>query len=85
MALEALQWATFLEVMILSSARLTRFTDINLVHFTTFLSLLIPNVTSDSPLNPGAFVAVWMLSGIVCAIVAARWKYAALGFAGLSG
>ncbi|EIW59662.1 uncharacterized protein TRAVEDRAFT_167141 [Trametes versicolor FP-101664 SS1] len=55
------------------------------VHFTTFLSLLIPNVTSDSPLTPGAFVAVWMLSGIICAIVAARWKHAALGFAGLSG
>ncbi|KAI0366938.1 hypothetical protein BV20DRAFT_1045924 [Pilatotrama ljubarskyi] len=55
------------------------------VHLTTFLSLLIPNVSPDRPLSAGAFVAVWLLSGIVCAILAARWKYAALGFAGLVG
>ncbi len=81
----ALRWATCLEVMIPDCAGVNRFTNNNIVHFTTFLALLIPNVTSDSPLTPGAFVAVWMLSGIVCAVVAARWKYAALGFAGLSG
>ncbi|KAH9849519.1 hypothetical protein C2E23DRAFT_839591 [Lenzites betulinus] len=55
------------------------------VHFTTFLSLLIPNTTSDAPLKLGAFVAVWLLSGIIFAALAARWKYAALAFAGLSG
>ncbi|KAI0350347.1 hypothetical protein OH77DRAFT_1489218 [Trametes cingulata] len=55
------------------------------VHLTTFLALLVPNVSSNKPLSAGAFVAVWLLSGIVCAILAARWKYAALGFAGLVG
>ncbi|KAI0823299.1 hypothetical protein BC628DRAFT_1325331 [Trametes gibbosa] len=55
------------------------------VHFTTFLSLLVPNTTSDAPLKPGAFVAAWLLSGILFAALAARWKYAALVFAGLSG
>ncbi|KAI0643095.1 hypothetical protein C8Q79DRAFT_981567 [Trametes meyenii] len=55
------------------------------VHLTTFLSLLIPNVSSDRPLSSGAFVAVWLLSAIVCAVLSARWKYAALGFAGIVG
>ncbi|KAI0761979.1 hypothetical protein BD413DRAFT_665887 [Trametes elegans] len=55
------------------------------IHFTTFLSLLIPNVSSNPSLSASAFVAVWLLPTIVCAILAARWKYVALGFAGLVG
>ncbi|KAI0671029.1 hypothetical protein C8Q78DRAFT_974183 [Trametes maxima] len=55
------------------------------VHFTTFLSLLIPNVSPERPLSSGAFVAIWLLSAIVCAVLSARWKYAALGFAGIVG
>ncbi|KAI0655484.1 hypothetical protein C8Q70DRAFT_1020299 [Cubamyces menziesii] len=55
------------------------------VHFTTFVALLVPNVSSNPPLSSGAFVAVWLLSSIICTILAARWKYVALGFAGLVG
>ncbi|KAI9064645.1 hypothetical protein FKP32DRAFT_1591267 [Trametes sanguinea] len=55
------------------------------VHFATFVALLVPNVSSDPPPSAGAFVAVWLLTGIVCAVLAARWKYVALGFAGLVG
>ncbi|CDO75303.1 hypothetical protein BN946_scf184654.g11 [Trametes cinnabarina] len=55
------------------------------VHFATFVALLVPNVSSNAPLSAGAFVAVWLLTSIVCAILAARWKYVALGFAGLVG
>ncbi|KAI0325043.1 hypothetical protein GY45DRAFT_1330853 [Cubamyces sp. BRFM 1775] len=55
------------------------------VHFTTFVALLVPNVSSNTPLSSGAFVAVWLLSSIICATLAARWKYVALGFAGLVG
>ncbi|KAI8986247.1 hypothetical protein BD414DRAFT_488111 [Trametes punicea] len=55
------------------------------VHFATFVSLLVPNISSKPPLSAGAFAAVWLLSGIVCAMLAARWKYFALAFAGLVG
>ncbi|KAH9912699.1 uncharacterized protein BXZ73DRAFT_56051 [Epithele typhae] len=55
------------------------------VHLSTFLSLLIPNVTSMSALGSGAFLAVWLLSAIASAVLAARWKIAALAFAGLAG
>ncbi|KAI0629899.1 hypothetical protein C8Q77DRAFT_1280569 [Trametes polyzona] len=55
------------------------------VHFTTFLALLVPNVSPDAPLKPSAFASVWFVSGIVFAILAARWKYVALGFAGFAG
>lgn len=56
-----------------------------LVHFSTFLSLLIPSVSSSAPLSPSSFLAVWILSAISTALVAGRWKYAALVFAGISG
>ncbi|OSD02412.1 hypothetical protein PYCCODRAFT_1410891 [Trametes coccinea BRFM310] len=55
------------------------------VHFATFVALLVPNVSSNPPLSAGAFVTVWLLTGIVCAVLAARWKCVALGFAGLVG
>ncbi|EPQ54720.1 hypothetical protein GLOTRDRAFT_111384 [Gloeophyllum trabeum ATCC 11539] len=55
------------------------------VHCSTFLSLLIPNTSSSVPLNSKSFLAVWVLSAVVTTILAGRWKYTALLFAGISG
>ena len=55
------------------------------VHLATFLALLIPNVSSSSALSSGAFLAVWLLSAIVCSLLAARWRIATLAFAGIAG
>ncbi|KAJ3807090.1 hypothetical protein F5876DRAFT_48779 [Lentinula aff. lateritia] len=54
------------------------------VHLSTFLGLIIPNITSSS-LSSGAFIAIWVLSALTTAILAARYSVAALGLAGLSG
>ncbi|TFK86845.1 hypothetical protein K466DRAFT_492029 [Polyporus arcularius HHB13444] len=55
------------------------------VHFTTFLALLIPNVSTSKSLSAGAFLAVWLLSAIACSILAARWRFVTLAFAGIAG
>ena len=55
------------------------------VHFTTFLALLVPNVSASTPLSAGAFLAVWLLSSIACSILAARWRFVTLAFAGIAG
>jgi len=55
------------------------------VHASTFLSLLIPSVSSSAPLGEKSFTATWLLAGLLCAIVAGRWKYAAFALSGLSG
>ncbi|RPD54670.1 hypothetical protein L226DRAFT_90545 [Lentinus tigrinus ALCF2SS1-7] len=55
------------------------------VHFTTFLALLIPNVSTSKPLSPGAFLAVWLLPSIACSVLAARWRFVTLAFAGIAG
>lgn len=55
------------------------------VHASTFLSLLIPSVTSSAPLGVKSFTATWLLSSVVTAVIAGRWKYAAFIIAGLSG
>ena len=55
------------------------------VHLSTFLSLLIPAVSSSAPHSPASFLAVWILSAALTTALGGRWKYAALAFAGLSG
>ncbi|KAI1793230.1 hypothetical protein LXA43DRAFT_1001489 [Ganoderma leucocontextum] len=56
------------------------------LHLTTFLALLIPNVSSSSkPLSSGAFLAVWLLAAVAGALLAARWRLVALAFAGIAG
>ncbi|PIL22324.1 hypothetical protein GSI_15012 [Ganoderma sinense ZZ0214-1] len=56
------------------------------VHLTTFLALLIPNLSSSSkPLSSGAFLAVWVLAAVAGAFLAARWRLVALAFAGIAG
>jgi hypothetical protein len=55
------------------------------VHFSTFLSLLIPSLTSSKPLSSGAFLAVWLLSSVFVTGFAGRWKYVTLTLAGISG
>lgn len=55
------------------------------LHLSTFLSLLIPSVSDSASLNPSSFLAVWILSAISTAVVAGRWKYVALTFAGVNG
>jgi len=55
------------------------------IHFTTFLSLLIPSVTTSQPLKPAHYVSVWLLSSLFTSIAAGRWKYfgfVASGFCG---
>src|ERR1700722_9130867 len=56
-----------------------------LVHFSTFLSVLIPNVSSSPPLSPRSFLPVWLSSTIIPTFLAGRWKYCALALSGLSG
>ncbi|KAI0310727.1 hypothetical protein OF83DRAFT_1070095 [Amylostereum chailletii] len=55
------------------------------LHLSTLLSLLIPNVTTSAALSSKAFVAVWILSCLPTAILAGRFKYAALAFIGITG
>lgn len=57
-----------------------------IVHLTTFLALLIPNLSpSSKPLSSGAFLAVWVLAAVAGALFAARWRLVALAFAGIAG
>ncbi|CAK5262256.1 unnamed protein product [Mycena citricolor] len=55
------------------------------VHLTTFLSLMIPAVSTSSPLNSKTFVAVWILSAAITTLSAGRWRLAALAFGGIAG
>ncbi|TFK69508.1 hypothetical protein BDN72DRAFT_888245 [Pluteus cervinus] len=56
------------------------------LHFSTFLSLLIPSLSSTSaPLSPAAFLAVWILSSALCCVLGGRYRLTAIGFSGLTG
>lgn len=55
------------------------------VHLATFLSLLIPSLSDSKSLTSSSFIAVWILSSLFTAVIAGRWKYAALIAAGISG
>ncbi|KAG7445605.1 uncharacterized protein BT62DRAFT_166250 [Guyanagaster necrorhizus] len=55
------------------------------LHFSTFLALLIPSITSSSALSYKSFVAVWFLTSLLTTFLAGRWKYCALAFGGISG
>lgn len=55
------------------------------VHVSTFLTLLIPGVTTSAALSPKSFIPVWLLSAIITTILGARWRYAALPFYGIAG
>lgn len=55
------------------------------VHFTTFLSVLIPSVTSSEPLKPVPFASVWLLSSLAISTAAGRWKYFAFIASGFCG
>lgn len=56
-----------------------------LVHVATFLSLLIMNESSASPLTSTAFLVVWVFSIIPLTILGGRWRIAALTFIGITG
>jgi len=55
------------------------------LHLSTFLSLLIPSLSNASPLTPSSFLAVWILSSLLTAVIAGRWKYVAFAAAGITG
>ncbi|KAJ7705276.1 hypothetical protein B0H17DRAFT_1298329 [Mycena rosella] len=55
------------------------------VHLSTFLSLLVPAISTSAPLNSKSFLAVWLLSCMITTFLAGRWRYFALTFAGISG
>ncbi|KAJ6551495.1 hypothetical protein B0H19DRAFT_1157919 [Mycena capillaripes] len=55
------------------------------VHFSTFLSLMVPAISTSSPLNSKSFLAVWLLSSVITTFLAGRWRYCALTLVGLSG
>ncbi|KAJ7083717.1 hypothetical protein B0H15DRAFT_911772 [Mycena belliarum] len=55
------------------------------VHLSTFLSLMVPAISTSAPLNSKSFLAVWLLSCIITTFLAGRWRYFALTFAGISG
>lgn len=56
-----------------------------IVHAATFLSLLIMNESSASPLTSTTFLVVWIFSVIPTTILGGRWKVAALIFIGITG
>ncbi|KAI0698084.1 hypothetical protein BC835DRAFT_1413230 [Cytidiella melzeri] len=60
-------------------------TNKTIVHFATFLSILLPNTTSTSPLGHKVFLAIWALSALVCLALGGKWKYAAISLIGVSG
>lgn len=61
-------------------------TDIRVaVHFSTFLSVVLPNTTPTSPLGPKAFLAIWVVSTIFCLVLGGKWRYAAISLIGISG
>jgi hypothetical protein len=55
------------------------------VHLSTFLSLMIPSLSSSAPLSSKSFLSVWLLSAIVTTFLSGRWRYCALVAAGMSG
>ncbi|KAJ7103765.1 hypothetical protein C8R44DRAFT_887282 [Mycena epipterygia] len=55
------------------------------VHFSTFLSLMVPAISASAPLNSKSFLAVWLLSCMITTFLAGRWRYFALTFVGISG
>ncbi|KAJ7254711.1 hypothetical protein B0H12DRAFT_553899 [Mycena haematopus] len=55
------------------------------VHLSTFLSLMIPALSSSAPLNSKTFIVVWLLSSLITTFLAGRWRYCALAFLGISG
>ncbi|KDQ62239.1 hypothetical protein JAAARDRAFT_170470 [Jaapia argillacea MUCL 33604] len=55
------------------------------VHCATFLSLLIPSVSTSAPLTNKSFLAVWLISVILLMALAGRWRYAAIILSGITG
>ncbi|KAI0088722.1 hypothetical protein BDY19DRAFT_1048650 [Irpex rosettiformis] len=55
------------------------------VHLSTFLSVVLPNVTLASFLGHKAFLAIWVVSALVCMSLGGKWKYVALALTGISG
>ncbi|KAJ7472228.1 hypothetical protein B0H11DRAFT_2282799 [Mycena galericulata] len=55
------------------------------VHLSTFLSLMVPAISTSSALNSKSFLAVWLLSCVITTFLAGRWRYFALPFIGISG
>ncbi|KAG6814253.1 hypothetical protein H0H92_015368 [Tricholoma furcatifolium] len=55
------------------------------VHLSTFLSVMVPAMSSSAVLSSNAFMAVWILSCIITTILGGRYRYCARIFAGLSG
>ncbi|KAJ7206457.1 hypothetical protein C8J57DRAFT_1404318 [Mycena rebaudengoi] len=55
------------------------------VHLSTFMSLMIPAISTSSSLNSKSFLAVWLLSCVITTFLAGRWRYCALTFVGISG
>ncbi|GBE85279.1 hypothetical protein SCP_0704660 [Sparassis crispa] len=58
---------------------------IGAVHLSTFLALIVPSKTNQAPLSAASFLPVWIISALVCTLLAGRWKYAALAAAGIAG
>lgn len=55
------------------------------VHLSTFLSLLIPSLSSSAPLSPKSFLSVWLLSALAATIPSGRWRYCAFAASGIAG
>jgi len=55
------------------------------LHLVTFLTLVVPNETTSTPLGPKAFLAVWVLTSIPFAVFSGLFEYAAFAFTGITG
>ncbi|PFH47851.1 hypothetical protein AMATHDRAFT_66634 [Amanita thiersii Skay4041] len=50
------------------------------IHFVTFISLLVPNLSTSSALSPSAFLAVCFISSLITCGVSGRYRYCAVFF-----
>lgn len=50
------------------------------LHLASALALLIPATTHASPIFPGAFLAVWVITSVLTTVLGGRYRFAALAF-----
>ncbi|KAF8073781.1 hypothetical protein FPV67DRAFT_1479250 [Lyophyllum atratum] len=55
------------------------------VHVSTFLSLLVPAISSSAALSSNSFLAVWILSCISTTVLGGRYRYCARLFGAICG
>lgn len=73
------------EYSLISTDDITQNSSSRAVHLSTFLSLMIPSLSTSAPLTSKSFLPVWLLSAVATSLASGRWKYCALVASGISG